>query len=257
MKATFLGTGTSNGVPMIGCRCAVCTSSDPRNRRRRTALYVEAGGTHLVIDTPPDFREQALETAIPRVDAVLFTHTHADHIFGFDDLRRFNLLQGEVIPAYASAAAIRDLRRIFNYVNETPDPRGLFRPVIRYETAEAPFRVGAVAVEPVPVFHGDAVVLGYRLDADGRTLGYVPDCSRMPDAALERFSGVDVMILDALRRRPHLTHFTVAESTAVLRRIGAARSYIIHMCHDLDHAETERALPDGMAVSYDGLTIAV
>jgi phosphoribosyl 1,2-cyclic phosphate phosphodiesterase len=257
MKAVFLGTGTSNGIPMIGCRCEVCASADPRNRRRRTCLYVEAGGCHVVIDTPPDFREQALAAAIPRVDAVLFTHTHADHVFGFDDIRRFNLLQKEVIPAYASDRSIRDLRRIFDYIDESPDPRGLFRPQIRFERIAEPFRVGPIRIAPLEVLHGDKAVFGFRIEADGRSLGYAPDCSRMPEDALERFRGVDVMILDALRHRPHLTHFTVAESVTALQRIGAERSYLIHMCHDLDHETTRRALPPGIDVSYDGLTLTV
>ena len=242
---------------MIGCPCAVCISTDPRNRRRRTSLYVEAGGHHVIIDTPPDFREQALDAGIPRVDAVLFTHTHADHIFGFDDIRRFNLLQKEIIPAYASAKAIEDLRRIFNYIDEAPDPRGLFRPRIRFEPITEPFCVGSIKIEPLEVCHGDDTILGFLFEADGKRLGYAPDCSHMPDAVIDRLQGVDVMILDALRHRPHLTHFTVAQSVAVLQRIQPARAFIVHMCHDLDHETTQCALPTGIDVSYDGLTLAI
>lgn len=254
MKAIFLGTGTSAGIPIIGCSCAVCTSSDPRNRRRRTGLYLEADDRHIVIDTPPDFREQALAYRLPRVDAVCFTHSHADHIFGFDDIRRFNTIQDEIIPAYASADTIKDLQRVFDYIS-TERVVGFYRPRITFHGVADPFDIGTVRVTPVPVEHGHNTILGYRFNADGRSLGYAPDCSAMSDAAITAFHGVDVMILDALRRRPHRTHLTLENSVALLQRIAAARSYIIHLCHDLDHADTQAQLPESFYVSYDGLTL--
>ena len=254
MKATFLGTGTSAGIPIIGCYCPVCASTDPRNRRRRTSLYLEAGGQHIVVDTPPDFREQALEHRLPRVDAVCFTHSHADHIFGFDDIRRYNTIQDQVIPAYASQDTLDDLQRVFNYIS-TERVTGFYRPRITFHAVSAPFRIGDVLVTPVEVEHGHNTILGYRFDAEGRSLGYAPDCSAMTDAAVEAFRGIDVMILDALRLRPHLTHLTLEDSIALLRRIEAEKSYIIHLCHDLDHEQTQAKLPATMHVSHDGLTL--
>ncbi|MBM4148915.1 MAG: MBL fold metallo-hydrolase [Lentisphaerae bacterium] len=257
MKAVFLGTGTSAGVPVIGCACAVCRSSDPKNRRRRTSLYLSAGGTHLVVDTPPDFRDQALEYGIERVDAVLFTHAHADHIFGFDDIRRFNTMQGEVIPAFAPPATVEHLRRVFDYISTEEEP-GVYRPLIEFVGVEGPFEVGAFRVEPLPVRHDPRgrPTVGYLVSEEGRSIGYVPDCVEMSDAVIERLRGVDVMVLDALRvHPPHMSHFTVDESLEVLRRIGAGKSFLIHMCHDLDHEETNRLLPDGISLSYDGMTL--
>lgn len=255
MKIVFLGTGTSVGVPMIGCTCAVCRSTDPRNRRRRSSLYLEAGGVHVVVDTPPDFREQALQHRVPRVDAVLFTHSHADHVFGFDDIRRYNTMQGGVIPAYATGSALADLKRIFDYVETGSATSGTYRPQIEFREIVGPFDLGALRVEPLPVIHGPETTVGYRFEAAGRTLGYVPDCHEMPEATVARLQGLDVMVLDALRHRPHETHLTVADSLALLARIRAKRSYLVHMCHDLDHEETEKTLPPGVAPSYDGLML--
>jgi len=255
MKIVFLGTGTSVGIPMIGCACPVCTSENPRNRRRRASLYVQAAGRHIVVDTPPDFREQVLAYGVARVDAVLFTHSHADHVFGFDDIRRFNTIQGDRIPAYGAPGTIADLRRIFDYVREEPATPGLFRPRIAFVEIAGPFRLGGVEIRPLPVTHGTKPTLGYLFRAEGRSAGYVPDCHEMPDEIVSALQGVDVMILNALRHRPHGTHLTVADSLRLLERIGAERSYLVHMCHDLEHEETARSLPESVAVSYDGLVL--
>ena len=254
MKIVFLGTGTSCGVPLIGCTCDVCRSSDPRNRRRRSSLYVSAAGEDIVIDTPPDFREQVLAHGVPRVSAVLYTHAHADHLFGLDDIRRFNTIQGESIPVYASEHTLGDLRRIFHYVNKVEVP-GAFRPQVTYHAIAAPFRVGSLAVTPLTVEHGPTPTFGFRVEADGRSLGYIPDCASMSDDVVARLGGLDVMILDALRIAPHSTHLCLADSLAYLRRIGARRSFITHLGHDLDHGATQAGLPDGIEVSYDGLTV--
>lgn len=255
MKVVFLGTGTSSGVPVIACDCPVCTSSDPRNKRRRTNLYVVAGGTHIIIDTPPDFREQALTFRIPRVNGVLITHSHADHIFGLDDIRRYNTIQRSAIPVYAGPATIRDLNRVFDYVRNPLLPEGTFRPNLDFTEVTGEFRIGSVAILPLVVVHGIAETLGFRLECEGRTLGYVPDCREMSEEIVGKLAGVDVMILDALRHRPHVTHLTVTESVETLRRIGARRSFLIHMCHDLDHEETQKSLPVSVEVSWDGLVV--
>lgn len=255
MKVVFLGTGTSVGVPVIGCDCRVCQSPDPRNRRRRSSLQVVVDGFHVIIDTSLDFREQALAYRVPRVDAVLVTHAHADHIFGLDDIRRYNTLQGTVIPVYASAATVVDLKRIFTYVDtDHPEP-GVFRPRLEFVEVSAPFEIGPVRVEPLRVLHGRTETYGFRIDARGRSLGYAPDCKQMPDASEERFRGVDVMIMDGLRHRPHPTHQTLEEAVALLRRIGARHSYLTHLCHELDHEEAQESLPAGMYVSCDGMAL--
>lgn len=254
MKALFLGTGTSVGVPVIACDCPVCQSDDPRNRRRRSCLYVVAGGTHLLIDTPPDFREQALQYRVPRVDAVLFTHAHADHIFGFDDIRRYNTIQDGVIPAYAHPQTLVDLQRVFNYVGKERVV-GMYRPRIDFRELTAPVLIGEISVTPLPVDHGPMPTYGYLFEHAGRSMGYVPDCASMPATTIERLQGCDVMVLDALRHRPHKTHLTIEQSLALLARIGARRSLMVHLCHEVEHAELQQSLPAGVEVSYDGLEL--
>lgn len=254
MKVTVLGTGTSVGVPAIGCDCPVCTSTNPRNRRRRCSLYIEAGGVHVVVDTPPDFREQALEYRIPRVDAVLFTHSHADHVFGFDDIRRFNTIQDAIIPAYGSHETIADLKRVFKYVQQERIP-GMYRPRVDFRAVSDPFEIGALRIEPLQVDHGPHHTYGYLFACHERSLGYVPDCSGMEDDVVARFKGVQVMILDALRHRPHASHLTLENSLKLLQRIGAGRSYITHMTHEMEHEETQRDMPEWADVSYDGLVL--
>lgn len=255
MKVTFLGTGTSVGIPVIGCDCRVCMSTDPRNRRSRSSIHVEAGGTHVVVDTSLDFREQVLAQRVPRIDAVLITHSHADHIFGLDDIRRFNTIQGTIIPVYGSAGTIADLKRIFTYIDQSIPEPGVFRPRLKFIEIAGGFEAGALRVEAVPVLHGRVDTYGYRLEWDGRTVGYVPDCKEMPDASVERFAGVDVMILDGLRHRSHPTHLTVQAALDLLRRIGAKHSYLTHICHDLDHEETQESLPPGVFLACDGLSL--
>lgn len=254
MKIVFLGTGTSVGVPAIGCTCPVCLSDNPRNKRLRSSLYVEAAGTHIVVDTTPDFRTQALAFGIVRVDAVLLTHSHADHILGFDDIRRFNTLQECVIPVYGSPETVADMNRIFDYVHRDHPP-GVYRPQVEFHKVADPFEIGKARITPMSVPHGPKQAYGYRIEADGRALGYFPDCSEMSDDTVSRLKGLDLMILDALRHRPHATHLTLEKSVELLKRIGAGRSFIIHMCHDLDHEETEKSLPESIHVSYDGLTV--
>jgi phosphoribosyl 1,2-cyclic phosphate phosphodiesterase len=242
------------GIPVIGCDCRVCQSTDPRNKRWRSSLHIEAGGTHLLIDTSLDFRQQALAFRVPRVDAALITHSHADHIFGLDDIRRYNTIQGAIIPVYGSAGTIADLKRIFSYIDvHVPEP-GVFRPRLEFKEVTGKFEVGGVHIEGLKVVHGKVETYGYRIEWEGRTVGYVPDCKSMPEETLDRFREVDVMILDGLRHRAHPTHMTLDVAVELLRRISAKRSYLTHLCHDLDHEETQGLLPPTMFVACDGMS---
>lgn len=257
MRLTFLGTGTSQGIPIIGCDCDVCRSEDPRDRRLRSSIHVEHAGFHLQVDAPPEFRLQALAAQLTAVDAVLITHTHADHIFGLDDLRQFNALRGgAAIPVYAAPPDVAHLRKVFAYMFKPAEP-GTTRPRIELRAVEAPFALGPFRVTPLPVWHGAEMILGYRLDADGCAVAYAPDCSGIPDETMRLLEKLDVMVLDALRPTPHPTHLSLPESLALLRRIGARRSFITHLCHRLGHAATQRAVPGDVTVPWDGLTIEV
>ena len=257
MNITFLGTGTSVGVPMIGCDCAVCTSSDPRDQRLRSSLLVESQGVYVLIDTAPDFRAQALRHRIPRIDAVLFTHWHADHILGFDDIRRYNTIQdSQTIPAYADAKTMENVRRVFSYVDSAP-VKGFYRPLIDFITTDGPFQVGPLTIEPVPVQHGRDVISAYRLSDGDATCGYAPDCSALDSHAMDRLGGLDVMILDGLRHRPHPSHLTLMDCVTYLQRLAPAQGFVTHIAHDMGHAQTETGLPVGLRFAYDGLVVGV
>ena len=252
----FTGTGTSTGIPMIGCRCPVCTSDDPRNTRCRSSVYIRSNDTAIVIDTPPDFRQQMLTHKIDSLDGVLFTHAHADHFLGFDDIRRFNTLKGGVLPAYADPITLAEIRKVFHYIGSKPSGKGLYRPLINFCEATEPFKIGDLRLTPVEVKHGSKMT-GYLVETKEASLGYVPDCCEMPDKALEIFKGVDLMVLDGLRYRPHPAHFSIKQSLKVLQHIGARRSCMTHICHDIDHAVLERELPAGVEPAYDGLRISL
>ena len=253
-RVIVLGSGTSHGVPMIGCTCAVCRSADPRDRRSRPSIYLDVeGGPAILVDTSTDLRQQALANGIDRVDAILFTHSHADHIMGLDDVRRFNVMQAGAIPAYADERTATDLRRSFSYVFNPPHEKGGGIPEIALTTITGPFNVGGVGIQPVPIFHGARPILGFRFGG----LAYLTDCNRLADEAWPLLDGVDVLILDALRHRPHPTHFTVAEALQVVERIQPRQTYLTHVCHDLAHAATNQSLPPGVELAYDGLALTI
>ena len=252
-RVTFLGTGTSHGVPMIGCECATCRSDDPRDRRSRPSIAFDlAGGSTVLVDTSPDLRAQALAFGVRRVDAILFTHAHADHIMGLDEVRRYNVMQGRSIPCFADAATVGEIRRTFAYVFNPPQKGGGV-PQIDLFALAGPFCLGGAEVVPVPLQHGTQGVLGYRLG----TFAYLTDCSGVPDSSWPLLDGVETLVIDALRERPHPTHFTVSEALATIARIGPREAYLTHICHDLGHAATEARLPAGVQVAYDGLILDV
>lgn len=251
-RVTFLGTGTSHGVPMIGCRCAVCRSDDPRDRRLRPSIHVAVdGGPAVLVDTATDLRQQALANDITRVDAVLFTHSHADHVMGLDELRRFNVLGRRRLPVYADGRTAAELRRIFSYAFAPPQAQGGGVPELALTEIDGPFEVEGLAVQPVPILHGPQPILGFRVGG----FAYLTDCNQVPEASMAMLAGLDVLVLDALRHRPHPTHFTLAEAVEVAGRIGARQTFFTHVCHDLPHAATCAALPAGMALAFDGQVV--
>ncbi len=259
MQVTFLGTGTSHGVPVIGCDCDVCRSPDPRNRRTRSSLYVQsADGNAALFDVGPEFRIQALSANLRRVDAVFLTHGHADHILGIDDLRRINELQGGAVPVWGSAESLAAVRRSFAYVFD-PGPPGPTCPRIELFEFDSgrPIRVGGLSVTPLPCRHGSLDIHGFLVEADGGRVGYFPDCNGLPIATIERLRGIDLLILDGLRPEPHPTHFSLSESLAAMAVVGARRAYITHICHRLEHEATRRILPEGVGIPWDGLRIEV
>ena len=253
-RVTVLGSGTSSGVPAIGCTCATCRSADPRDRRLRPSIHLALGeGGSILVDTSTDLRQQALTHNLTRVDAILFTHSHADHIFGLDDVRRFNMLQRATIPAYADARTTEDLRRSFHYIFDPETQRGGGIPEIELRPIDGRFTVLGIDVQPVSLLHGQRPILGFRFGA----FAYLTDCNAIPDASWPMLEGLDVVILDALRHRAHPTHFSVSEALQVVERLAPRQTYFTHMCHDLPHEATNRTLPKGVELAYDGLSFDV
>jgi phosphoribosyl 1,2-cyclic phosphate phosphodiesterase len=248
-RVTMLGSGTSTGIPVIGCPCRVCTSDNPKNKRWRPGLKLEMEAGIVLVDTPTDLRAQALRFGLPRVDAIVFTHSLADHIFGLDDVRIFNFRQQAAIPCYGSDETLRAIRRAFAYVFE-PGQEGGGKPQLDLIEVREPFDLMGRRFVPVPVGHGEMEVFGYRI---GR-FAYVTDCNRIPEEGFAKLAGVEVLVLDALRHRPHSTHFSVAEALEVAARIAPRRTILTHMAHEVDHDDP---LPPGVEFGYDGLSFEI
>jgi phosphoribosyl 1,2-cyclic phosphate phosphodiesterase len=253
LKITVLGSGTSSGVPTIGCSCGVCLSKDPRDKRLRPSILLSYLDHNVVVDTTPDFRAQILRAAPPRLDAIVYTHWHADHILGLDDVRPFNYHQGERIPIYASRQAFSVIERVFSYVFDNRK-RSTSIPQLDVNVIdETPFEILGLRFEPIPLTHGHDTIFGFRFGS----AAYLTDHSEIPAASLARLGGLDVLFLDALRHRPHPSHSTVAHSIETALKLKPKRTYFTHMSHDVGHAATEATLPPGIFLAYDGLEIEV
>ena len=250
MRITFLGTGTSVGIPAVGCDCETCLSDDPRDKRLRTSVLIEHEGRNIIIDTSTDFRQQALRAGLKQIAAILFTHSHADHCFGLDDTRPIMFRHG-AIPVFATETTWQGLRRIYSYVFEPAPYSGV--PRIIPHRIEGDFNLLGLSVEPLTVIHGRLPVTAYRLDR----FAYATDCNVIPDETCARLSDLDLLVIDALRFKKHPTHMTVDDALGYIERLRPRRALLTHISHDIKHAETSGHLPENVGIAYDGLTLEV
>ncbi|MCB1159320.1 MAG: MBL fold metallo-hydrolase, partial [Leptospiraceae bacterium] len=249
-----LGTGTSHGVPLIACTCKTCSSDNPKNTRYRTSVFLEVENTHILIDTPPEFRLRALEYGIEKIDTVLFTHAHSDHCSGLDDIRRFNEIQKASIPIYGNSESLIDLRKRFQYIFEqTQEGGGKPKITLSLIQNEQEFYLGSLAILPLTVLHGTIPVTAFRI----QNFAYMTDVSEIPDSVFPLLKGLEILVLDALRTEPHPTHFNLSQAIEAAMKIGAKKTYFTHISHRLEHEETEKNLPDGMFMAYDGLELEI
>lgn len=252
MRVTFLGSGTSTGVPTVGCACHVCTSSNPKNKRLRQSVKIEYDQKHFLIDTTPDLRTQLLRDPIPRLDFVLFTHSHSDHIMGLDDVRPFNFIHRTTIRAFAHAHTAKAIRRAFGYIWNHSTQIGGGKPQIELIEVDAPFLCDGIPITPIPVRHGDWTILGYRIGP----FAYITDTNGIPDESRRLLEGVEVLAVDGLRVGPaHPTHFTISEAIEATAGIASRETYLIHLSHDVDHDVVEATLPPNFHLAYDGLVL--
>ncbi|MGB7760746.1 MAG: MBL fold metallo-hydrolase [Bryobacteraceae bacterium] len=253
LKITVLGSGTSVGVPTLGCHCAVCTSADPRDKRLRPSVLVSYRDRRVIVDTTPDFRAQALRAGLERVDAVLYTHAHFDHIMGLDDVRPFNLRQKGRVPIYAAPDTMASIQRVFEYMFGDEEQESWVLKLDPRLIDGGPLDLFGLEFLPVPVLHGSRTIYGFRFGA----AAYLTDHSAIPESSMEMLGGLDVLFLDALRYKPHPTHSTVGRSLETVERLAPRRAFFTHICHDLGHERTESMLPPNVRLAYDGMEILV
>lgn len=250
---TVLGSGTSMGVPTLGCDCKVCTSPDPRDNRLRPSVMLQYDGRTVIIDTTPDFRQQALRASITRIDAILYTHAHADHIMGLDDVRPLNLRQRAPIPIYGSEETLSTIRCSFSYAFENLNPESAIPKLTATAVDGEAFELFGARVEPVLLHHGRSFVYGYRFGS----VAYLTDHSEIPEASMAKLRDLDVLFLDALRHKPHPTHTTLSQAVRYVEALQPRRAWFTHISHDLPHETTERSLPGHVRLAWDGLQIQV
>ena len=253
VEVIVLGSGTSHGVPMIGCNCAVCSSPDVHDKRTRPSVFVRTGGQRILVDTATELRLQCIANGIDAIDAVLFTHHHADHVVGLDDLRRFNWTMQRHVSCYGTKRTLERIRQMFVYAFEPAPDSPHTRPNLELFTIDTePFAIGDARVIPIPLMHGPLPVLGFRFG----NFAYCTDCSYVPDGSMSLLRSLDVLMLDAVRRKTHPTHFNIAQAIEVAKEVNAKRTYFTHIAHGLMHEEMNRELPDGIELAYDGLRIS-
>ena len=253
MKVTFLGTGTSQGVPVIGCNCKVCRSLDFRDKRFRASIHIQIGELSLVIDTGPDFRSQMLREGIAKLDAVVYTHEHKDHTAGLDDIRPFNFKQQKDMPIFGRIQVLDQIKREFSYIFAGTRYPGVPR-VKTIEIDESPFTIHGITITPIPVMHYKLPVLGFRIG----DFTYITDANYIPEESFRLIEGTEILVLNALQKEPHISHFTLGEAVSVAKRIGAKQTYFTHISHKLGlHHAVEEELPTGIALAYDGLQLTL
>lgn len=251
MRITFLGTGTSQGVPLIGCGCAVCTSADPRDNRLRTSVMIETGGRQLVIDSGPDFRQQMLREKVKNIDALLMTHEHKDHLAGLDEVRAFNFLQQKAMPVYATDRVEQAIRREFAYIFETPQYPGIPK-IDLHRIVNEPFEAEGIPVMPVEVMHHQLPVFGFRIG----DFTYITDANFISPKEKKKIAGSKILVLNALRREPHISHFTLEQALELAKELGAEKTYLTHISHQMGkHADVEATLPASVHLAFDGLQL--
>jgi phosphoribosyl 1,2-cyclic phosphate phosphodiesterase len=251
MKCIILGSGTSTGVPMVGCGCAVCSSNDPRDVRTRASLLIRHGGKNILVDTATDLRHQALREKVRHIDAVLFTHPHADHVNGIDDLRGFHFLHKRVVPCFASAATFATLMNGFSYIFREHEGSS-YTPLLKAHNISAPFELFGLTVIPVPLTHGAISALGYRIG----NFAYLTDCNEIPQSSLPLLRGLEILVIDGLRWNPHPSHFNIETAIAAVSRLQPGRTILTHLSHDVLYSDGVR-LPAGFEFAYDGMELEV
>lgn len=251
MKVTFLGTGPSHGVPVIGCNCSTCTSKDKKNIRWRSSILVEKKSVSLLVDTSPELRFQALRYSIKKVHAVLFTHRHADHVHGFDDIRRYNEIMGQSIPCFANEVTAKSIENMFPYVFDSRKNDYTSKPSVTMNIIKGAFKVRGIEINPVPIFHGKEKILGYRID----DFAYLTDCSKIPSSSFSLLKGLNVLVIGALRYTPHPNHLSVDEAVPLIDYINPKKAYLTHMTHEIDYNTLNNYLPDHIEPAYDGLKL--
>ena len=251
MRVTLLGTGTSVGVPRIACDCSVCASSNPRNKRLRCSILMEYADRVILVDTTPDLRAQALRYDIRNIDAVLFTHGHADHLHGLDDIRCYCFQREEPIPCYGDAVTLERVYKVFDYAFDSAYASAL--PNLELFDIDGRLDLFGLEIDPIVVYHGRMPVLAFRAGS----FAYVTDCNSIPSDSMAKLRGVDTLILDALRYKEHPTHFNIDQALAVVEELKPRRTYLTHIAHELDHETTNAALPDGVELAYDGLVLDI